>query len=218
MHKLRVILVDDHGVVREGIKRLLEGQPDITLVGEAADGIEAIEQATALQPDIVMLDVSLPRLGGVATAQQLRVTCPRCRILALTVHEDEGYVRELLRAGAAGYLLKRAPTEELVRAIRIVGDGGVYIDPRIPQTLVHSLIAAPVGKAAMTIDLSEREQEVLRLIALGYANKEIAAQLDLSVKTIETYKARAMEKFGLKSRVDIVALATERGWFQPSDR
>lgn len=211
--KLRILLVDDHGVVREGIKRLIESQPDIELVGEAADGREAIERARVLRPDIVMMDVSMPQLNGIDATRLLKNACPTAKILALTVHEDDGYVREFLKAGAVGYLLKRAGTDDLVRAIRVVGGGGVYVDPRVAGTLLHTFVRPESSTAAPAAELSEREAEVMRLIALGYANKEIAAQLDLSIKTIETYKARSMEKLGLKSRVDIVRLATERGWF-----
>jgi two-component system, NarL family, response regulator NreC len=213
MTKIRILLVDDHAVVREGIKRLIDSHPDIELVGEAADGTEAVTAVDQLRPDVVMMDVSMPRLNGIDTTRQLRDAAPETKILALTVHEDDGYVREFLKAGALGYLLKRASTEELIRAIRIVAGGGVYVDPRVAETLVRTLVQPANVPPSPAAELSERECEVMRLIALGYANKEIASQLDLSIKTIETYKARSMEKLGLRSRVDIVRLATERGWF-----
>jgi two-component system, NarL family, response regulator NreC len=215
MTKIRILLVDDHAVVREGIKRLIDSHPDIELVGEAADGTEAVTAVDQLRPDVVMMDVSMPRLNGIDTTRQLRDAAPESKILALTVHEDDGYVREFLKAGALGYLLKRASTEELIRAIRIVAGGGVYVDPRVAETLVRTLVQPANVPPSPAAELSERECEVMRLIALGYANKEIASQLDLSIKTIETYKARSMEKLGLRSRVDIVRLATERGWFAP---
>jgi DNA-binding NarL/FixJ family response regulator len=214
MSNVRILLVDDHAVVREGLKRLIADQPDIEVVGEASDGHEAIEHVKTLRPDVVMMDVSMPHMSGVEATRELKGICPDTRILALTVHEDDAYVRAFLKAGAAGYLLKRAPTEELVRAIRAVASGGVYVDPRVTSRLVHTLSHAERPGAAATMDLSERESEVLRLIARGYANKEIAAQLNLSVKTVETYKARSMEKLGLRSRVDIVRVAVERGWLQ----
>jgi DNA-binding NarL/FixJ family response regulator len=214
MTPLRILLVDDHAVVREGLKRLIAEQSDIEVVGEAADGHEAIEHVKTLRPDVVMMDVSMPRLSGVEVTRELKEICPATRILALTVHEDEAYVREFLKAGAAGYLLKRAPTDELVRAIRAVASGGVYIDPRVTTRFVQTLSQSDRVRGSATLDLSEREAEVLRLIAQGYANKEIAAQLNLSVKTVETYKARSMEKLGLRSRVDIVRIAVERGWLQ----
>lgn len=214
MPNLKLMLVDDHSVVREGIKRLIDGQPDLEIVGEVDDGVQAVEQANVLQPDLVLMDVSMPHLNGIEATRLLKTTAPRLHILVLTVHEDHGYVREFLRAGASGYLLKRASTEELLRAIRAVAAGQIYVDPRIATTLVNSLVRPHATPPSSGAELSDREVEVLRLVALGYANKEIAAQLDLSVKTIETYKARSMEKLGLKSRVDIVRLGTERGWFK----
>lgn len=214
MPNLKLMLVDDHSVVREGIKRLIDNQPDLELVGEADDGVQAVEQAKILQPDLVLMDVSMPRLNGIEATRLLKATAPHLHILVLTVHEDHGYVREFLKAGASGYLLKRASTEELLRAIRAVAVGQIYVDPRIATTLVNSIVRPHAAPPSSGAELSDREIEVLRLIALGYANKEIAARLDLSVKTIETYKARSMEKLGLKSRVDIVRLGTERGWFK----
>jgi len=214
MPNLKLMLVDDHSVVREGIKRLIASQPDLEIVGEAEDGVQAVEQAKVLQPDLVLMDVSMPRLNGIEATQLLKTTAPRLHILVLTVHEDHGYVREFLKAGASGYLLKRASTEELLRAIRAVAAGQIYVDPRIATTLVNSIVRPHSAPPSSAAELSDREVEVLRLVALGYANKEIAARLDLSVKTIETYKARSMEKLGLKSRVDIVRLGTERGWFK----
>lgn len=214
MPNLKLMLVDDHSVVREGIKRLIDSQPDLEIVGEVDDGVQAVEQANVLQPDLVLMDVSMPHLNGIEATRLLKTTAPRLHILVLTVHEDHGYVREFLRAGASGYLLKRASTEELLRAIRAVAAGQIYVDPRIATTLVNSLVRPHATPPSSGAELSDREVEVLRLVALGYANKEIAAQLDLSVKTIETYKARSMEKLGLKSRVDIVRLGTERGWFK----
>lgn len=213
MATIRIVLVDDHAVVREGIKRLIEPQPDLELVGEASDGSEALEKVKLLRPDVVMMDVSMPGINGIEATRQLKALSPTTKILALTVHEDDGYVREFLKAGAVGYLLKRAPTDELVRAIRVVGSGGIYVDPRVTGALVNTLIPPRADATGPVTELSEREAEVLRLIALGFANKEIAAQLDLSIKTIETYKARSMEKLGLRSRVDIVRLGAERGWF-----
>ena len=214
MAKVRILLVDDHAVVREGLKRLIAGQADLELVGEAADGREAIERVQTLRPDVVMMDVSMPGLGGLDATRELARVWPAARILALTVHEDDAYAREFLKIGAAGYLLKRAPTEELVRAIRAVAGGGFYIDPRIAGRLVNTLIKPATPRPSVTAELSDREAEVLKLIAIGYANKEVAARLGLSVKTVETYKARSMEKLGLRSRVDIVRVAVDRGWLR----
>ena len=214
MAKLRIFLVDDHAVVREGLKRLIGSQPDIEVVGEAGDGAEALARIKELCPDVVMMDVSMPGLGGVEATRQLKAICPSMKILALTVHEDDAYTREFLKAGASGYLLKRALTDELLRGIRTVASGKIYLDPRIADRLVNTLIEPERASSPATAELSDREAEVLRLIALGYSNKEIAAQLNISVKTVETYKSRSMEKLGLRSRVDIVRIAVERGWLQ----
>lgn len=214
MSTIRILLVDDHAVVREGIKRLLDGQPDISVVAEADDGRAAVDYVRELRPDVVMMDVSMPGMNGIDATRHLRTICPDAKIVVLTVHEDEGYMREFFIAGARGFLLKRASTDEFVRAIRAVAEGGVYVDPRIAGRLVTSLQGPRETRPAARLELSERETEVLRLIALGHANKEIAAQLNISIKTVETYKARSMEKLGMTSRVDIVRLATEQGWLR----
>lgn len=215
MNKLRVLLADDHVVVREGLKRLIECEPDMEIVGEASDGGDAIVQASQLCPDIAIVDVSMGEINGAEAARRLREVCPKTKVLALTVHEDKSYLRELLDAGASGYVLKRAAGDELIGAIRSVASGGVYVDPRIAAKLVSTFVE-PRSGARPTLELSHRETAVLRLIAEGYTNKEIASQLGLSVKTVETYKSRSMEKLGLRSRVDIVRTAGERGWLKSS--
>src|SRR5919108_3643804 len=213
MTKLRIFLADDHAVVREGLKSLVNAQPDMEVIGEAADGRTAWEQAKACQPDIVVMDLSMPQLNGAQATERLKQACPQVKVLALTVHEDKGYVHQLLQAGASGYVLKLAATEELIHAIRIVAAGGVYLDPTVARTIVANYMHKPsLGEAVQRSQLSERETEVLCLIAKGYSNKEIAAQLDLSVKTVETYKARLMEKLELRGRVDIVRYALRQGW------
>ena len=216
MTKLRVFLADDHAVVREGLKALVNGQAGMEVVGEAADGQAALEGATALCPDVVVMDISMPGLSGAKATGQLKEACPGVKVLALTAHEDRSYLRQLLQAGAVGYVLKRSAAEALVHAIRTVADGGVYLDP----ALAGQVASAFVGKrgatdAAPEAELSEREEEVVRLIAQGYSNKEIAARLALSVKTVETYKARSLEKLGLRGRTDLVRYALQRGWLQP---
>lgn len=213
MTKLRVFLAEDHTVVREGLKRLIVSEPDMEVVGEAPDGGEAVEQALRIRPDVVVMDVSMPVLNGLQATRQIKASRPQIKILALTVHEDRGYVRELLNAGADGYLLKRAAASELIAGLRAVRDGGIHLDPRVMGKLLPKA-AGEVGRSSDGIDsLTQRESAVIRRIAQGYSNKEIAAALNLSVKTVETYKARAMEKAGLRSRVDIVRLGAERGWF-----
>lgn len=214
MPELRVFLADDHAVVREGLKSLINAQPGMAVVGEAADGLAACEQVPDLRPDVVVMDVSMPGLTGTQATERLRRECPAVKVLALTVHEDKGYLRQLLAAGAVGYVLKRAAAVELVHAIRVVAGGGVYLDPSLAGKVVGGFVRRPGGGGAPAdaSELSDREAAVVRLTAAGYGAKEIAAQLDLSAKTVETYKARALEKLGLESRADVVRYALERGW------
>jgi DNA-binding NarL/FixJ family response regulator len=215
MAKLRIYLADDHAVVREGLKALINAQPQMEVIGEASDGSSACQEIPELQPDVVVMDVSMPAVNGAQATSQLKQTCPNVKVLALTVHEDKGYLRLLLEAGASGYVLKRAAAEELIHAIRTVSAGGVYLDPALAGKVVGSFVRPPAWKSAPEgDDLSDRESEVLRLIAAGYTNKQIASRLDVSVKTVETYKARSMEKLGLGSRADLVRYALQRGWLQ----
>ena len=215
MPKLRIFLADDHAVVREGLKALVNAQPDMEVVGEAGDGRTACVKAAELCPDVLVMDVSMPEMNGVQATRELHGVAPTIKVVALTVHEDRTFVQQLLAAGASGYVLKRAAAEELVHAIRVVARGEVYLDPAVATSLVQQLARQPrSGVAPDVADLSEREAEVLRLIAQGHSNKEIAARLELSVKTVETYKARSMEKLGLTGRADIVRLALEKGWLR----
>lgn len=208
---IRIMLADDHSVVRAGLKALIDAQSDMAVVGEGGDGAEVLDRVTETQPDVVVMDLSMPHINGLEATQQLHELFPQIRVLVLSVHEDATYLRRALEAGAAGYVLKRAAAESLINAIRVVGAGQTYLDPSLGAALAESMLGgrkAPGDAAA----LSEREGAVLQLIAQGYSNKEIASQLDLSVKTVETYKARAMEKLNLGSRVDIVRYATEQRW------
>jgi DNA-binding NarL/FixJ family response regulator len=216
MSKIRVLLADDHAVVREGLKALLTSQPDIEVVGEAADGPSAVSLTAELDPDVVVVDVSMPGLSGAQVTERLLAARPDRKVLVLTVHEDKGYLRQLLEAGAAGYVLKRAAASELVQAIRTVAGGGTYLDPSLAGSVVDDFVRPAPERETPAVELSEREAEVVRLIALGYSNKEIAAQLKLSVKTVETYKTRSMEKLHIRSRVDIVRYAAKRGWLAPA--
>jgi DNA-binding NarL/FixJ family response regulator len=201
-------------VVREGLKALVNGQPDMEVVGEAADGNVACRLADELRPDVVVMDVSMPGLGGASATERIRRDCPKVRVLALTVHEVEGYLRQLLEAGASGYILKRAAADELVHAIREVAAGRVCVDSQLAGQVVARLVR-PTGQSAATGgELTEREAEVVKLLARGHINREIAEQLNLSVKTIEVHKARALEKLGLRSRADLVHYAVRRGWVQ----
>jgi len=213
MTKLRIFLADDHVVVREGLKALINAQPDMIVIGEAGDGQTAWQQAQVCQPDIVIMDISMPGLNGVQATAQLKQACPAIKVLALSVHDDTSYLRQLLAAGACGYILKHAAAEDLIQAIRMVAAGGVYLDPALVGHVVAGYVRVPMTTSALLgADLSERETEVARRIAQGYSNKEIATQLTLSVKTVETYRARAMEKLGIDSRSALVRYALEHGW------
>jgi DNA-binding NarL/FixJ family response regulator len=215
--RLRVFLVDDHPIVLAGVKALVQADDDLEVIGEARDGRTALRLATELDPDIAVLDISLPGLSGTKLAEQLRLVCPKCKLLALTVHEDRSYLRQLLEIGVLGYVVKRSATDELIRAIRVVAAGGVYIDPSIAGKIVgtvnHASSERPTGS---NTDLSEREVDVLKLTAAGHSNKSIASALAIGIKTVETYKARAMEKLGFQTRVELVRYALARGWLAES--
>jgi DNA-binding NarL/FixJ family response regulator len=211
--KLRVLLADDHAVVREGLRALIAAHADMEVVGEAGDGLTACRKAAELLPDVVVMDLSMPELNGALATERIRASCPHVKVLALTVHEDRGYLRRLLDAGASGYVLKRAAAEELVRALRTVAAGGAYIDPILAGKVVGSLVRKDAVKEALGAEeLSEREIEVVRHIARGLSNKEIAAELGISIKTVETYKARALQKLSLRGRADLIRYALQRGW------
>ena len=215
MSKLRVLLADDHEMIREGLKLLLNSQPDMECVGEASNGRVAVERVCELLPDLVVMDVSMPELNGLQATKKIKATCPQVKVLALTRHTDDGYLQQLLKAGVSGYVLKQSAADELVRAIRAVAAGNVYLDPAIAQKVVGAYVGktAPDG-AVLPTDLSDREREVLRMIAWGYSNKEIASRLEISVKTVEVHKANSMRKLGMCSRIDIVRYALLQGWLQ----
>jgi DNA-binding NarL/FixJ family response regulator len=210
--KLRLLLVDDHAVVREGLRALLASDPRFEIVGEAAEADGAISASDRLQPDVVVMDISLPGMNGVQATRKLKTQRPDVYVLALTVHEEGGYVRSLLEAGASGYVLKRSASSELVRAIEVVSEGGTYLDPGMAGTLIGRMMRSPQRGAPGLAALSDRETEVVRLVARGHSNKEIAGKLEVSVKTVETYRYRAMEKLGLRGRADLVRYSIEQGW------
>ncbi|WP_256367112.1 response regulator transcription factor [Acidisoma sp. S159] len=206
-------MVDDHPVVLAGIKSLLMTVSEVAVVGECATGREALRLILDAAPDVAVIDISLPDISGIELAGRLAEACPAVRLLALSVHEDRAYVQQLLQAGVRGYLLKRSAAEELVRAIRAISAGDMYLDPAVISKAVsdsHAASNAPEEAG----NLSPREQDVLRLIARGFANKEIAARLQISTKTVETYKARAAEKLSLRTRADIVKYGAAQGWLE----
>lgn len=207
----RVLLADDHPVVLAGIRSLILSDPEFEVVGEATDGEAAVRLAGAQHPDIAILDVSIPGLAGFDLVTRMVAEHPRMRVLMLTVQEDRSYVVRLLQAGARGYLLKRSAGDELLRAIRAIIGGGIYVDPAIASKLVGQSLSAGSGSRA---DLSERELEVIRFVSQGLSNKEIATRLELSIKSVETYRARAAEKIGAKSRAEIVRFGVGQGWLK----
>lgn len=208
MPETRILLADDHAVLRSGLRLLLEAQPDLKVVGESGSGREALTLAQALQPDLVLLDLTMPNLGGLEALPLLRKVAPAARLLILTMHDDEGYLRQALRGGASGYVLKKAADDELLAAVRAVLRGEVYVHPSMTRALLDDLLPSGVTSPNDPWDrLTEREQEVLILVARGHTSAEIAKRLSLSPKTIETYRARGLEKLGLRSRAALVQFA-----------
>ena len=209
---LRILLADDHVTVRQGLKLLIEAQPDMKVISEASDGKAAMQNTLALKPDVVVMDISMPGMNGLAATRALKQKHPNVIIVTLTRHGDDAYVQELLRAGVAGYVLKQSAPNELIQAIRAAASGGQYIDSTLTARMTARLLGRADRTAKPVAELTEREAAVLRLIASGYSNKEIANQLSLSVKTVEAHKANAMRKLGLRGRIDIVKYAVLQGW------
>jgi DNA-binding NarL/FixJ family response regulator len=209
----RIVLADDHPIVLNGLRNLIRAEADLDLVGEAATGLEALKVIRDKRPDVAVVDISMPELNGILLSRRIAEELPMVRLLVLTLHEDRAYLRQALDAGVRGYVLKRAAAENLVQAIRAVVSGGLYVDPAIAGSFAK---AAPrrsgrPGDGAAP-DLTARESEVLKLVALGFTNKEIARRLDVSVKSAETYKARGVEKLGLRTRAELVRFASAEGW------
>ncbi len=211
--KTRLLLADDHAVLRAGLRLLLDAQADLKVVGEAGDGAGALRLAAELHPDLILLDLTMPGLSGLEALPALRKAAPGARVLILTMHDDEGYLRQALRAGASGYVLKKAADAELISAVRAVLRGEVYVHPSMTKALLEDLLPAAGGEGPANPWelLSEREREVLSLVARGHTSAEIAEQLTLSPKTVETYRSRGMEKLGLRSRAALVQFALTRG-------
>jgi len=206
-------------MVRAGLKLIISSQGDMEIVGEAADGRTAVTQACNLQPDVVLMDISMPMLNGLKAIEKISEACPQVKVLALTRHQDDGYLQQALQAGASGYVLKQSAPNELIHAIRAVARGGKYLDPAVAGKVMGNYSGRRgTFTASETVShLSDREAEVLRLIAWGHSNKEIAARLDLSVKTVEVHKANGMRRLGMRSRIDIVRFALLQGWMQDTD-
>lgn len=217
MNKTRIFLADDHAVLRQGLRLLINAQADMEVSGEAADGRTALQLIVEQQPDVAILDVSMPELNGQKTTEQLKNRLPNLKIITLTRHTERSYLQQLLHAGVDGYILKQSDSEELIRAIRVVAANGKYLDPAMTYQLIGNYAGRASNRnAGLEISLTEREVEILKLIAQGYSNKEIAGHFNLSVKTVEAHKANAMKKLELYSRVDLIQYAMLQGWLQGS--
>jgi len=212
--RLSVLLADDHVTVRHGLRLLIESQPDMRVVAEANDGASAVQQALSLKPDVIVMDISMPGMTGLVATRRLKQQQPDAAIVTLTRHADDAYLQELLRAGVSGYVLKQSAPAELIQAIRAAASGGQYLDSTLTSRVTARFAADGRNARKSAAKLSEREAEVLRLIASGYSNKEIAARMTLSVKTVEAHKANAMKKLDLNGRIDIVKYAILQGWLQ----
>jgi len=208
---IRILIADDHGVLRAGLRALLNAEPGLEVVGEAADGHTALHLAAELRPDVALMDLSMPGLDGIQVTRQLKETLPGTRVLILTVHEDESLLREAIQAGAAGYIIKRAVESELINAIRAVCSGDLYVHPALTRALLRDLSPALTSDQAPTEPLTPREIDVLRLIAQGYTNRQVAEKLHVSVRTVESHRANLTSKLGIASRAELVRYAKEHG-------
>jgi DNA-binding NarL/FixJ family response regulator len=212
--RIRVLLAEDHETVRQGLKLLINGQPDMEIVGEAGNGTAAVQQARELAPNVVVVDISMPEMNGLAATKAIVEAAPDTAVVVLTRYSDDAYVQALLRAGASGYVLKQSASGELLRAIRSTAGGARYLDAAVTAQVAGAFMARHAPEGRQPARISDREAEVLRLIAVGHSNKEIAARLDLSVKTVEVHKANAMRKLALRGRIDIVRYAMLQGWLR----
>lgn len=215
---MRIFLADDHAVLRDGLKALLDAEPDMEVIGQANDGLECIRDAAALRPDVILLDLNMPHCHGLEALEELHRVVPESRVLVLTMHDDAGYLRRVLASGGAGYVLKNVASEELLSAIRAVHQGGTFLHANHTRVLLEEMLDThranpPVGGGVLQRyeSLSEREAQIFKLVALGHRNSEIAEMLHLSVKTVETYKSRLMQKLDLRSRAALVRCALELG-------
>ena len=211
--QIRLLLADDHAVVRSGLRMLLEAQPDMTIIGEAETGQEAIRRVAELSPDVVLMDIEMPGMNGIEATRRIKANAPASAVLALTMYEDDQYFFEMLRAGASGYVPKRAAPDELVSAIRAVSRGEVYLYPSLAGRLVQDYLRrGPAGEGEPPSDeLTPREHEVLTLIAEGFSNNEIADRLVISAKTVDRHRENIMRKLNLHNRVDLVKYALRKG-------
>lgn len=218
IHKIKVMIADDHAILRAGLTMLVNAQADMEVVSEASDGEKAVETARETRPDVALLDLTMPRVGGMKALEKMARDCRKTRVLVLTMHDDPAYLRSALAAGASGYLLKRAVDTELIAAIRAVHRGGIFVDPRLTGILVQDVLEKGKtrdGSRRPVNILSHRELQVLALVARGYTSAEIAKQIFVGVKTIETYRSRFTEKLGLRTRSDVIRFAVQMGLLTP---
>lgn len=217
MDKIRILIADDHNIVREGVRMILTSQEDFEVVGEASTGREALEQARSLQPDVVVMDISMPDMTGIQATEKIRKELPSVQVLGLTMHEEDSYVFELLRVGAAGYVLKRAAAEDLVSGVRAAHRGEAFLYPSVAKRVVEDFLqrATALEKEQALDGLTEREREVLTLIAEGLTNQEIAGRLFISIKTVQTHRAHILEKLNLHDRTELVRYAIRKGLIKP---
>jgi len=208
---ISILIADDHGLIRTGLKALLQEVPELSVAGEAENGHTALSRIAELKPDIVLMDISLPGLSGIEVTRQVRGISPSTRVLMLTVHEDEGMLRESIRAGAHGYILKRAADAELIQAIRVISQGHMYIYPSLTSALVKDLSPHASAVEPAIEALTSREKEVLLLLARGYTNREIATEMNLSTRTIEGHRSSLVNKLGISSRVELMNYVEEHG-------
>ena len=211
MMATRILLADDHGILRAGLRNLLNAEADLEVVGEAEDGARVLEMVEPLQPDLILMDISMPTMGGIEVLEQLVGKQFSGKVLMLTVHEDESLLRKAIRAGASGYVIKRAAEYELTTAIRTVMRGDIYIHPAMTRALLKDFVPEPAAMTVSDNTLTHREVEILRLIARGYTNNQIAQNLTISPRTVEGHRANLMGKLNIHSRVELVEYAEQRG-------
>jgi two-component system response regulator NreC len=212
---MRIVLAEDHKTVREGLKMLVNAQTDMEVVGEAGDGVAAIKSVREKHPDLVVMDISMPEMNGLKATRKLKSEFPDLKILTLTRHSDDSFLEQLIGAGASGYILKQSAPAELITAIRTVGGGNAYLDSSLTEKVIGGYLSRGL-RGERKNEVSDRELEVLRLIAWGHSNKEIGNRLELSVKTVEAHKANAMRKLNMRGRIDIVRYAILKGWLEDS--
>ena len=214
MNKLRIFLAEDHKIMRAGLRLFVNEQEDMEVVGESDNGAQAVSLAVELRPDVVIMDISMPGLNGLKATQKLKELCPEVKVLILTRYTDDGYLQELLQAGVNAYVLKQSEPDELLRAVHAVVRGQIYLDPAVTEKAIRGRGGSPLRGTTSVTKLSGREEEVLRLIAHGHLSKEVAAMLQISIKTVDAHKTNGMGKLGMKGRIDLVRYALLQGWLQ----